>query len=559
MMMKLRSSQIFLAIFCLSFACISWLFLSQKLKLGSFEARSLLSHRPAIIEWNRYETDRPLVLKEIVSKDSFINFSPAEFLELVTDPDGMPSLYVKDKAEIIYPVYMRSKNSGFAYFLVRELSERTNPTFALSFSLWLMSIICFTMSLFFIGLGSTFAIPFTILACLLPQFFYYLNSKYHEGGLGFLFIMGILLCLKRAEKKRTFLLIGLLMGFTLYLKMMTILFVPAFLILFWDKVKKNFTPLLIGIVPFVLFIFSTLHPDVVGREAGERNLSKGVSEILFTLKHFFGDILSPEVSLLYGQLDGMKSLEAIFSIKLLSLLSLVIGIACTVIVAWNFMPRKALGKIVTITILYSAGVAMISRGVDEDFYMYAAMGAYFLTVIFLANLNHTMFRRLGFVIFLIFLLTRIFVFSSWKKQYDVSRTGFDGCAWVYDCMVKDWEKNNFINDLPLITLYFLDVGQIEFFSGEKIIPVHFASSFTKDPSEEQVADFLKKFPHHEFRVLSSDTALGNGRNPGFYLSEEKLNSLDLKIDVLNTYHYPALGKSYQLLRVVRGQNQASGK
>lgn len=122
---------------------------------------------------------------------------------------------------------------------------------------------------------------------------------------------------------------------------------------------------------------------------------------------------------------------------------------------------------------------------------------------------------------------------------------------MYDCMYNDWQKKNYLGNYPLITLNFLDVGQVEYFSRETVIPIHFASSFSKDPTEEQVIDFLQRFQHKEFRMLSSGGTHISGRSLNFYVKPEKIESLGLKFEVMETYQFPEMRKRYQLLKVTR--------
>lgn len=545
-----RTEKFLLAGLTLLFACISWHFTSQNYKLGSYEARQFLSRRPVIIEWERLKSGEPLVLEKLVGQDTFINFSATNNFELVDDPTGLPSLYLKNSNKILYPIFMETKNGGLPPFLIRELSRFTSPQFALVFFVWLTGLLALVVSIIFVRRTTSLALPFTILACLSPQFILYAYSDYPDTTLSLLLVLVILLTLHVAGNRRAFFLTGVLAGFTLYVKLAAIFFAPAILMFYWEKIKKNFLPIFFGSLPFLVFIMATMNDSLRGH-IESRAGAKNFDSFLNAFKHFFIDIFSPEIGLLFRILNGQKRIETVLFEYPIYLPTLILGFACIGYLAWKYMSRTALVKLSLFAVLYIVLITMISFGLDRDFYVYTAMGAYFLTVLFVTNLNPTWSRKIGLIFFITLIILKLIVLMNWKTQYDVTKRSFNGCIWIYDCMVKDWEKNNLIGNHPLITLYFLDVGQIEFFSEERIIPFHLASSFTQDPTEEQFHYFLKNFKHKEFRILSGGSTSGKRQNLSSYLNIEKLESLGLQIDVLNTYDYPDQRKRYQLVRVVR--------
>lgn len=549
-MIKPRFEKLLLAGFCLLFATISWHFTSQIYKLGSFEARTFLSRRPVIIEWDRYKIGEPLVLENLVTQDTFINFSAPENFQLVDDPEGIPELYLKNKKEIFYPVIIQTKNSGLPPFLIRQLTKLTSPSFSLVFFVWLSGMISLGISLLFLIRTTSLALPYTILACLTPQFILYSYSDYPDTTFSLILVLGILLTFQVAGNRRAFLFAGVLSGFTVYVKLSAIFFAPALLFFYWEKIKKNFLPFFLGSLPFLIFFLLTMNNSLQSH-IENRALPKTIQNYITSMKHFWIDLISPEVGLLFRILNGQSSIETVLINHQVYFLTLIAGFACVGYLAWKFMSRIALAKIFAFGIIYSVLIAAISYGINRDFYIYAAMGAYILTILFVANLKPTWTRKTGLIIFGTLLIVKLIVLMNWKTLHDSTKKNFNGCVWIYDCMIKDWDQKNLIGDHPLISLYFLDVGQIEFFSEENIIPIYLSSSLTQNPTEDQVLDFLKKFNHKEFLILSSNSEAGNGKNLASYLSDENLRALGLKTYVLSTYEYPEHRKSYQLLRVVR--------
>jgi hypothetical protein len=124
-------------------------------------------------------------------------------------------------------------------------------------------------------------------------------------------------------------------------------------------------------------------------------------------------------------------------------------------------------------------------------------------------------------------------------------------------MARDLVKNNLLNNKPLITLFYLDVGQLEYFSSEKIIPLHAHWKYSIHPSPDAFLNFLKKIPSEEFYILSAKGL--DAKNLESYLGhktvdlEKFLKKNNLQVDMIKDYKYTSFNLSYQLYRIRRVQ------
>ena len=550
-MIKLKFEKFLLVSFCFFFALISWKFISELYKLGSFEGRSYLSYRPVIIEWKLYKIGEPLVLEKLVTLDTYISFAPAKnYVEIVSDPDGIPELYLKNKHDIVYPILIQTKNSGLPTFMVHQLAKIAPPSFALYFPVWIKGLLAMAVSIVFIRRKSNLTIPFVILACVTPQFVYFAFSDYPDTTLSLLLALGILLAFDIAEKRRAFIFIGALIGFTMYVKLASLIFAPAIFLFYWRKIKKNFLPILLGASPFLIFILVTMN-ESLGGHLEHRMTSKNLDSYVNAIKHFYLGITNPAAGLLFRIKNGQYSIETVIADVPVYLATLILSYSIIGFLTWKYLSKIDFAKIFAFIGVYCILITTFSFGLDRDFYVYTAMGTFFVTVLFISNLKPKWSKRTGLIILAALFSVKLVSLINWKTYHDYSRKGMNGCVWIYDCMIKDWKSKNLIDNHPLLTLYFLDVGQIEFFSGEKIIPTHLASYFTQDPTLEQFEDFMKQYRPREFRFLVYRGKLLSGSPISSYVSEERLRDLGFEVEVLSSYDFPEHRKSYQLLKVVR--------
>jgi len=546
-MSKPWSQKILLIFFTVVFGCLSWHFLSKYFSLGSLEARAYISKRPVVVQWAQYEKDKPFRLEEYLEPDTFANFNPAKGIELVKDPSRMPTLYVKGEEKIIFPVYLLPKSSGISSLLVRTVTYFSNPEFSLVFSMWLLGMLTFGLSLFYVWRTSGHWLMFTVISCLSPQIFFYIYSQYINAGLMLVLILAIMVLVRLSEKSRSFVFAGALSGLAVYTQLSATVFLLSISILNPDKIKKHKIPLLLGFLPFLVFILGNFDFGFMKSMFIERNADKNLMFFLEALAHLILDFIGPE-----PLLSQMESLQ-FFTHRPLLGIAMLLSILGFFVIAWKHISFRNLVKLGGISIIYYFLVTLIATEFDDDFYLFASLGFYFLSVLSISFLNQWQLMKSRLIIAsMIALLTgRLLTTGLWSLEYMKTTRSLPDCIWIYSCMIRDWNQNNLLGNTPLLTLYFLEVGQIEFLSGEKIIPINLAPRYEREPTEDEVADFLRRFPHREFRILSSDPSQGDGRDLHSYLSPGTLESLNLRIEVVREYNFESLARRYSLLKVTR--------
>jgi len=542
-----RVKNLLLITLTIVFAWSSWQFVSRYFFLGSLEARTFISKRAVVIQWAQYRKDAPFHLPDYLEPDTFKTFIPADGFDLVDDPARIPALYIKN-GESIFPLLLFTKNSGMGGLLVRLVAYFSSPEMGLVFTTWLLGMMAFGISLFYIRKTSDQCLPFVFIACFSPPMFFYLYSQYPVSGFVFVLVLSVFTIMRFWEKPGAFALAGAIGGMAFFTQMSSALYIPAMCILFWPKIRKNLWPLFLGFLPFLIFVLLYFNVEFMKDNLEERNLLKGLAVYLDSLWHFLLDFSNPERHMSHltpGQL---------FSERPFSYVTFFLTWIPVIILSWKLIEKKDLLRLGSITVIHCIIITLIARDFNDDYYLYVAMGIYLVSVLFLSSIKKTETKKSPIVIAsLVALLTgRILSSSAWTMEFMKSTWDLENCVWTYSCMVRDWNQNpKLIGDHPLITLYFLDVGQIEYFSGEKIIPIHFSPRYEREPTEDEVADFLRRFPYKEFRILGSGTRPKNGRTLLSYLSQETVNSLNLKIELLKEYNFRAQERRYRLLKVTR--------
>lgn len=536
----------------LLFGFVSWHYLSSFYFLGSHEATSIISKRPAIVDWDRFHLETFKSVEELLDQDTFLNFSGSKKLEIVAEPAGRPKLYVKGDSSI-YPVLIQERTSGLPYLLVRVLQRWTNPTLALGLFTWLTSFGTFLISLFYIRRTSGMSLPFAIFAITVPQMFYFLYSQYPDSELAFFFILLLLFLLDGASKPIHFVLIGLTASMVINIKMASAIYFPALIVLHWSRIWKNKKALFLSALPLLVFLFVITNQEKMKSIImDERELFKSLSFHLDVLKHFLFDLINPDLLLPY-LLNGEAVIPEIIKNNLWEFVPVFI----VSLVSFTYFLKIGLNrgqvvKLFGIGLLHWVMITVLATEMNDDLYDYMAQGTYLLIVVFFSFFRpvKNSSPKLIPIFFLLLILARLFVMGNWNSQFRKLTKNLSGCVWIYQCMLADWEKEKWLEGKPLITLNLLDVGQLEYFSEEKRLPIHATWKIKRNPTGDELRDFLTHFPYSEFLVLGSGPP--DGRDLSDYnLSEASLNEGGLSIEVIRSYDYPAFGKSYRLMKMTR--------
>lgn len=555
--MKLaRANSLFLIIATILFSIISFYYLSKANNLGSNEAAGQLTKKAAIIDWVHFPSGRDFTLEGLVPDDTFLNYDSHAALGIVENVKSKPSLYYKS-TERIYPILLHTRASGLPHYISGQLSRLFPSGTGLIVLPWILSIATFILALLMVQKSSELTIPFALVALTTPQLLYFTYPFFPDDYASFAVIILALFIFQKAENKTDFRRIGFLFGLALYIKLAAVILIPIFFILSFKKVLSNIKYLIQGSIPFlILFIFITNFQDFFYLLAHEKTLIKTSQFNIDVFKYFalnqfipgftFSHIMSLDPSFPSHINKGLFIQCALQAIATLGLIV-------------TFTRPKDLARIIGFILLFVLGTCVVASGLNEDLIGYMGQGlALLMLVLFIFLDKEKIIARkiLFFTLFGFFFATRIVGFYNWNTEFNKYAKSFNGCVWAYDCMVKDWNESGILKDKQLVTLYYLDIGQIEFFSQEKIKPLHVNWKYSTIPSKEDFQAFLSRFPEQEFYILSSKE-LGIATDLATYLkvSESDVEAIllknKIKMNIIKRYDYPAISREYTLIKLTK--------
>jgi hypothetical protein len=549
-----------IALATLIFSFASYYYILQANNLGSNEASALLTKKTSIIDWDKFQKGQGQAPSKLVGSDTFLNYPHNPTFALHEDYKSKPSLYIRTSSQI-YPIFVQTRTGALPHFITGNLARWFSPDMALAILPIFLSSICFFLSVLLVSRRNQKMIfPFLLMALTAPQFVYFLNPFFPDSYSSFTTVLCVFFLIVTTDKKKFYYLIGFLLGLAFYFKISSLTLFPLLLIFYPKKIFSNIKSIILGLSPFILFFLVTFNfSDFFYLLTQERTFIKHSQFNFDVIKYFTLYNFSPGISF-----TNIISLNPFFpKLSFLkdgnSILIYINHSIAFILFFINFVQVRDLLKSISFLILYIITTCAVVSGINEDLIDFMAQGIYLFTVILFLHIDPSKIfsrKKIFILLFSYLFIIRGVSFWSWDNAFFAYKKQFQGCVWAYDCMVKDWKKSGVLQNHQLITLYYLDVGQIEYFSQETIIPLHVNWKYSKIPTHENFLDFLKKYPAQEFFILSSKE-LGVPTDLAKYLgvkdSEVQLTLLRnlIKMDVIKQYDYPGISREYTLIKLSR--------
>lgn len=556
-MKQSRITYLTLALATLIFSSFSYYYIFQANNLGSNEASALLTKKTSIINWSKFKTGQGQPPSELVDADTFLNYPLTPSLALHEDRRTKPSLYIRTSSQI-YPIFVQTRTGALPHFITGNFARWFSPDTALGILPFLLSVGCFFLSLKMVSRNQNLIFPFLLFALTAPQFIYFLNPFFPDSYSSFSVVLCALFLLNTSEDKKTYYLIGLLLGFSIYLKISSLTLFPLLLIFYSKKIFSNLKAIIIGTSPFILFFLFTFNfTDFYYLLTQERTFLKGPEFNTAVFKYFSLYNFAPGISF-----TNILSLNPLFPeiSTATDSLSIFIYITHAAMFSWffiKFVEYKNLLKTFSFLILYIFTTCAVVSGINEDLIDFMAQGLFLFTVLLFLNIDPSKLvsqKKVFVLTFSLLIAARALSFWNWSNEFAIYKKQFNGCVWAYDCMVKDWQQSGVLKNHQLITLYYLDVGQIEYFSQETMIPLHVNWKYSTIPSKDDFLDFLKNYPKKDFFILSSKE-LGVPTDLAKYLhvAEPDVQSIlfknQIKMEKIKHYNYPGISREYTLIKL----------
>lgn len=554
--MKLLRSHLFIVVATVLFSIVSFYYLSKANNLGSNEAAGQLTKKASIIDWSHFPAGRDFKLENLVPDDTFINYDSEAALGIVENVKSKPSLYYKSN-ERIYPILLHTRASGLPHYISGQFSRLFPSATGLIILPWILSITTFILALLIVQKSSELTIPFVLAALTTPQLIYFTYPFFPDDYASFAVLIIALFIFQKAESKTDFRRIGFLFGLALYIKLAAIILLPIFFILSFKKLLSNIKYIIQGSIPFlILFICITNFHDFYNLLSHEKTLIKPSQFNLDVFKYFALNQFAPGFTF-----SHIMSLDPSFPTNINKglLIQCALQAVATLGLIVAFTKPKDIARLIGFIFLFILGTCVVASGLNEDLVGYMGQGLALLMLVLFIFLDKEKIlarKSLFYSLFGFFFITRIIGFYNWNTEFNKYSQSFKGCVWAYDCMVKDWNETGILKDKQLVTLYYLDIGQIEFFSQEKIKPIHVNWKYSTIPSKEHFIGFLSHFPAQEFYILSSKE-LGIATDLATYLKvsdsdvEETLLKNKIKMDIIKRYDYPAISREYTLIKLTK--------
>lgn len=552
--MKVVRPNLLIILATILFSMVSFYYLSQANNLGSNEAAGQLSKKASIIDWSSFPSGRNATLANLVPDDTFINYDSSAALGIVENVKSKPSLYVKTSNRI-YPILLHTRASGLPHYISGIFSRIFPASIGLIILPWILSITTFVLALFMLQRSSWMMVPFILIALTTPQLIYYTYPFFPDDYASFAVIIFALYLFQKSDNPNEFRPIGFLFGLALYIKLASVILLPLFLILSFKKFMSNLKYIIQGSVPFlILFLVITNFNDFFYLLGHEKTLIKTTQFNFDVFKYFALNQFLPGFTF-----SHIMSLNPDFptGIGQSLLIQYALQVIATLGFIMTFTKPKNLLRIIVYIFLFILGTCVVASGLNEDLLGYMGQGLALLPLILflLMDKERILARKtLFYCLFGFFFISRLIGFYNWNTEFHKYSKSFSGCVWAYDCMVKDWSQSGILKDKQLVTLYYLDIGQIEFFSQEKVTPLHVNWKYSKIPTKELFLEFLTRFPAQEFFILSSKE-LGVATDLATYLkvSEPEVESTllknKIKMSIIKHYDYPAISREYSLIKL----------
>lgn len=529
----------------LLFGILSFQSLSQYYYLGDFEAATMLSKKPSVVDWDKFQSSPSKTLSSYVSDDSFHNFQTKEEVKLVENPMSKPSVYLKTQTRI-YPFFMQTRTGAIPHFLNGALSQLATPGLSLILLPWICSMLCFFFASAYVHSTSGLTIPFALTALLTPHFSYFTGFAFPDCFFFASYLLLILVLIERGKNRKDFILIGFMTGLTVYTTLSTVMYAPFYLIFYPRKIFEHKRSIALGLIPWIFFMGYFFNLQDLSRVlSDEKDLMKPISFLAETAKQFFSFSISP-IHVFNKVTSDIDLREGIF---------FWIAFASSFITSLyllTFLDLKKSIRLLLLTIYYIIALSVIVQYMEEAMLSYFAIGLCILMTIAFGMAKPASslqgFTRLK-IVFATFLFAKFSLMLFYLNGLRNLSLSLDECSWTYQCIVDDWKKNDLIQDKPIITLFNMDVGQIEFFSRETILPVHVKWKYNREPSPREFLDFLTSLSSKEVYSLWSE-----GRDFSTFLktdpnqTEKLLLARGIKLNIIKIYSFPEVDRSYKLVK-----------
>lgn len=547
-----------MTVLILVFGISSFNLLSAGYFLGSNEATFLLPQKPVIIDWEKYEFGFTAPLKSIIGEDTFMSPLNDQGPKVKRDLNSVPSIYLSTSSTLI-PLFMQMRTGSLSYLMVRGLAALTNPSLGLILFTWLCAMGAFIVSLSFLRLTSDHLLLYVFLAVSTPQMANYLYSQFPDSHLSFLLILLSLFLLEKASgKTKTYVWIGVILGLSFYVKMASAIFLPSLLLLYYEKIIKNWKNILLGLFPWLILL--SLNFDLQRfisilemKGIGSRSSGFWVE----TAGYYVLDIFSPQTMVLKFMHLIPPFSETLKDMDKRSLLVLGLFLITSFLLLAKLLSKKDFLKMLILASLHFIAISFISHGLNNDIYDYMAQGLLFVGLITVSRFKFTTLklRSLTTVGILFFFTLKTLSIVEWSQKYRQLTSDFSrSCVWIYDCVAKDL-KNLPQTQKELVTLNYLDVGQLEYFSGNEILPIHVSWKLKRDATSQELLDFLLHFPSSEFYILESQGFDSKSLSDYFLLPDEGLINLfkqkNISANIVRSYTFMRFDKYYRLWHLTR--------
>jgi hypothetical protein len=389
-----------------------------------------------------------------------------------------------------------------------------------------------------------------VFSLMTPQIFFLNYSNFPSASLTFAISLAILFWIELAEKKFEFFLIGLLCSICFFCKLANILTFLPLLLFYWQKVWKNKFLVLAGLIPWIIVILISMdfgHFVTVVLDERKGDVSYFSAVIQGLIQYVSPDLQFRHV--MYLMKPASDVIQGSFWWFLVSLIS---SLVFAVILFRNCVSKNLGWKIAAVLLWHFIVFIKLAPAIKGDLISYFDRALYLAIVLLVAHMRKP--GKLVTASFIVFLLFRGGVAFNWNREFNDYTKSLNNCAWVYECMYNDIVGDpNLIGDKPLVTLNYLDIGQFEFLSGEKMIPYHVNSRLTRLPEPQELVKFFIAIPSQEFFVLGSGEP--DGKSLAHYfkppVSKYILQSFGWKVETVKTYSYPELLKTYFLLKITK--------
>lgn len=525
------------------YGLLSWPIISAYNPLGSNETLLFISKMPSVVNWDEVK-DTPYEMESLLPQDSFLNYSDQASGELIVNQKTRPSIYIRGE-ESIYPIFMHNRVGALPHILVRALANLTTPALGVSLYIWLCSLVTFGAALLFIHARGASVFGFILTALTSMQFYSFAEVSFPDISTIVAVYAVLFYLFERCHSKRSFYFIGFLLGLTLYIKISSLILLPLFALFYFKKIKRYKWQLLLGASFWLALLIWAFDYKGIAAITAQRHSKKNFEDVFNMIGYAWLFVVEPAAPFKV-LIDEISSQASFYTQR--SFLFFLEGILIIPLIAYFLgkgLKRLDKYRVFFLISLYLIAAIAIAKEIDEDYMAYLSQG-FLIFVIFI-------FSRLKFdaplkiwPLSLFFILRTVALIEWGSILWDIKKD-LPGCLTPHECMAQDWSKDESIKRLPFLTDYYLDVGQVEFFTSEKITPIHLTRKLDNSFDLRKRYYFFKNFPYNEFYIL-----IGREFNP----IETRVNfeKVNFHLDVVKTYPFLKLGTTYNLIKLSRMKN-----